>query len=157
MAHWVNWTGIIWAHRTEAPSMGPELIYTRFSVCIIMAVFWCSHGNPNSGGRCFSDSFACSWDSFPPIGLPCPALIIGVLFYWILFVISGHCLLETCSFLKRKWRGSGSGRERSWVGARRSEGRESGRGTVVGMYCLKEESISNFFLKKKEKEKRTGF
>lgn len=69
--------------------MGPELIYTRFSVCIIMAVFWCSHGNPNSGGRCFSDSFACSWDSFPPIGLPC--IIVSC------FVLFG-CLLEACSF-----------------------------------------------------------
>ena len=26
---------------------------------------------------CISDSFACSWDSFPPIGLPCPASIWG--------------------------------------------------------------------------------
>lgn len=27
----------------------------------------------NSGSGCVSDCFACSWDSFPSIGLPCPS------------------------------------------------------------------------------------
>lgn len=31
----------------------------------------------NGGSECVSDSFACSWESFPPIGLPCPAFALS--------------------------------------------------------------------------------
>jgi hypothetical protein len=49
-----------------------------------------------------SDSFACSWDSFPPIGLACPASISRLLPCLIeaRFVVFGCCLLKACSFLK---------------------------------------------------------
>lgn len=134
MAHWVNWTGIIWAHRTEAPSMGPELIYTRFSVCIIMAVFWCSHGNPNSGGRCFSDSFACSWDSFPPIGLPCPALIRAFASYYCILFCPVWLSLGGLLFFWRGSRSGGKGRRGT------AEVRVEGVKTVVQMYFMTEQS-----------------
>lgn len=32
---------------------------------------------PNRGSGAVSDSFVCSWDTFFPIGLPCPAMIQG--------------------------------------------------------------------------------
>jgi hypothetical protein len=46
------------------------------------------------------------------------------LFYFILF---GCCLLQACSFLKEKLRGSGSGKEGGEGELRRIEGRETGR------------------------------
>jgi hypothetical protein len=51
--------------------------------------------------------------------------------------------LETCSFLKKKWRESRSKVEEKWEGA----GRRGGRKTVVGMNHMREESIFNKKLK----------
>lgn len=36
---------------------------------------WSVCGTPNCGSGCVSDSFASSWDSFLPVGLPCPASV----------------------------------------------------------------------------------
>jgi hypothetical protein len=52
---------------------------------MVWMLAWCSCGIPNSGKRCTSDSFAGSWDSFPPIVLPCPASIWRHLSCLILF------------------------------------------------------------------------
>lgn len=43
----------------------------------------------------------CSWNSFPPIRLPCPASIWGPLpcLFMSHFVMLDCCLLESCSFL----------------------------------------------------------
>ena len=50
---------------------------------------------------------------FPSVGLPLPASIKGFCFCQIVscFVLSTCCVLETCSFLKRKYRGRGFGEE----------------------------------------------
>ena len=59
-------------------------------------------------------TLACSWDSFLPVGLPCLVSVWGLLpcFIVFYFVMFAYCLLEACSFLKRKsGRGSGSGEE----------------------------------------------
>lgn len=72
---------------------------------------WWFCGTPDSGSGCVFDSFACSWDLFPPIGFPSPTSIKRLLPYLIVsrFVVFGCHLSEACSFLKRKQRGSGPG------------------------------------------------
>lgn len=60
-------------------------------------------------------TLACSSDSFPHIGLPCPASIgrCPPCLTVSCFILFGCHLLEACYFLKRKWRKSGSeGEER---------------------------------------------
>lgn len=48
--------------------------------------------------------FTCSWDSFPPVTLPCPDLIWEELLSFIAycFVQVGCCSFDGCPFLKRK-------------------------------------------------------
>lgn len=63
----------------------------------------------------------CSWDSFPPTRVPCPASIRGLLCCLIVscFVLSSYLrLLETYSSLKRKKKGSCAGIKERWRGAR---------------------------------------
>lgn len=57
-----------------------------------------------SGTMCVSDSFLCSWDSFHLIELLCLDSLCWNLLYLIVscFILLGCCLLENCSFLKRK-------------------------------------------------------
>lgn len=56
------------------------------------------------------------------------------------FVLSGCCLLEICSFLERKQMACGPGREERGQGETKRSG---GRGNVVEIHCIREESISN--------------
>lgn len=69
--------------------------------------YGCWLGTPNSGYQCAADFFACSWYSFHSTGVFCPGLIRGLLPYLIAFCsfVFGWDLLETCPFLKRKWKG----------------------------------------------------
>lgn len=98
---------------------------------------------PNSWRGCIYDSFACSWESFPPNRLPYPASIWGLSSSFVLKVCY---LLETTSFLKRKGRGSGSRRDGRCVGE--LEGVQRGE-TVVRMSCMREKSIFNWTKGKK--------
>lgn len=52
---------------------------------------------------CVSDSFACSWDSFSPIGLPCVDSKLGLLlsFNVFCFVLLECLLLDTFFFFRR--------------------------------------------------------
>lgn len=77
-----------------------------------------------------------------PIGLSCPASIWGLLLCLIIscFALVGCHLLESCSFLKRKWRMSGSGGD--W--RQEGDGRNGGRGN-----CPWEVWDKNLFLIKK--------
>lgn len=98
---------------TESTKEGSYGLTETAWVCIRPSAYklwllaWCFYGTPNSGSRGISDSFACSWNSFPPIGLPCtvsiwrvfPCLIVPCL------VVFSCCLQEACSFLK----GNGGG------------------------------------------------
>lgn len=59
---------------TKFVSTGPGWVCTKFFV-YVMAVNLLLCGTPNSESGCFSDSFANSWDSFPPIRMPCPDTI----------------------------------------------------------------------------------
>lgn len=134
----------------EGTSTRPVWIYTRHgSLHILWLLAFCSCETQSSGSMWISNSFACSWDSFPPIGLPCPALIGRLLPCLIISVLPGCCLLETCSFLKRKQRGSGSEGERRLGGARMSGGRESSGWNVLyerRIYSLSP-SLSFLFLR----------
>lgn len=49
----------------------------------------------------------CSWDSFPPVELPCTASVWECLPRLVVFcfVMFGCCLIEACSFLKGKGKG----------------------------------------------------
>lgn len=58
-------------------------------------------------------------------------------------VLSVCCLMETCSFLK----GKGEGVD---LGERARLGGMEGEGTVVGMYCMREESTFNKIIKSVE-------
>lgn len=84
-------------------------------LCISVKAWWvCS--TPNNGNGCVSDSFVCPWDSFPPVGLPCPDSKWGLSLCSIVsyFVLFGCHLLEACYFLKMKWRVSRHGEEMRW-------------------------------------------
>lgn len=91
--------------------------------------------------------FTCSWDSFLPIGLPCPASIGGLSSSLVVSCFVCPVWLSSleglfvlfCFFLKRKWEGMDLGEKKGRYGGRRNRGRE----TVVGMYCIRE-SICNF-------------
>lgn len=117
---------------TEEPSMGPARIYSRPSACMLCLLTWCFGGTYNSGSRCVSDSFACSWDAFPPIRLSCLAqyedfcLVLTVSY----FAMFGCRLLEVNSFMK--------GNEREWISGRGEVGTELEEGerreTVVGIW-----------------------
>lgn len=87
--------------------MRPASVCSKFFVCVPWLLNWCFCGAPNSGSRCVSDSFAHSSDSFPFIGLPCPALIYGLALLPCLVVscvMFGCCLLVACSL-----KGNGDG------------------------------------------------
>lgn len=57
--------------------MGPSVVCTRSSAAICHDLAWCVYGTPNCGSGDVFDSFACSWDAFPPLVLPYPALMWG--------------------------------------------------------------------------------
>lgn len=61
----------------------------------------------NGESWCISNYFACLWMTFLLLGLPSPALIWGLspCLSVSSFVTSGCCLLKTCTFLKRKYKG----------------------------------------------------
>lgn len=124
------------AHKDWRASTGPARVGSRSSVCV-QAVSWRFCGPPNSRSGYTSDPF-------PPVGCcvqpryegKCLVLIVSC------FVLFGCQLLD--AFLKRKWRGSRSGKE-----GRQGElgGVERGE-TPVGMFCMREESNFNFKKKK---------
>lgn len=50
-------------------------------------------GSPISESMCSSSSFLCSWDSLPPVGLPCPARYEGfcLVFLYIVLYLFVFC------------------------------------------------------------------
>lgn len=58
----------------ETASLGPAMVCTS-SLVYVMTVSLHFYRTPNIRSRCTSDSFACSWNSFPPTGLPCTAWV----------------------------------------------------------------------------------
>ena len=111
---------------------------TRSSVCTLWLLAWWFCRTPNCGNRCVSDSFACSLRLFPPIGLPCTALI--GLIYCILLLAFGCCLLEACSFLLRERKG--------WI-RREDVDRNWQEETVIRIYYVR---ITIFFQKIKQSQ-----
>lgn len=105
-----------------------------------VSLVFCETVNCENG--CVSDSFPCSWSSFPPARLPCELWYEGFCFVLLYFVLP--CLdVVSCYFLV----GDGG-----WVDLGKKEvewlGEVKGGGTVVRMHCKREGSIFNL---KKEK------
>ena len=85
------------------------------------------------------DSLACSWDPFPPTGLPCPALILGFVSGLVVscYAVFSWYPWEACSFLKGNRGGEDLGErggERGLLG-----GVERGK---TGMYCIREKQTN---------------
>lgn len=121
----------------QMASKGPAWVCIRF-VYILWLLAWCSCETPKSGSRCISDSFTCPWDTFPPVGLPCPASIWGVSLCLTVssFYLPGFCFLEACSFLNRKQRGRRSEGKGRWGGARRNGRGMEGRRVKLWLGCI---------------------
>lgn len=84
----------------EVASRGPAWVCTRFSG-YVMAVSLVLCGTPKGGIRYTPDYLACSWDSFPPAGLPCLTSIEGLL----------PCFTVSCICHRRREGGGGQQRE----------------------------------------------
>lgn len=98
----------------------------QFLCVYVMAVDWCIFRTLISGTGCISDSFACCWVSFLPIGVLCPNLMWGILpcLIGFCFVLFGCHLLEAYFFLKRKWKGIRLGEKRKvWVASKSGRGK----------------------------------
>lgn len=108
---------------TEMSSVGPAWIIRKSSVYILWLLACCACENSDSRNRCISDScplqqlFCFYWTAVSSLDRR-----TFVLSYCIFFVLSSCHFLETCSFLKRRSWGHGSGREGRWVGAARKSG-----------------------------------
>lgn len=120
------------------------------SAYVLWLLAWCCYGPPDSKSCCISDSFACSWYSFPSICFLCLALRWGFSFCVIVScpVLFDSHLSDVCLFLKWKQTGSGSWGER---GTRRGEGRAD-CGLVLLYERILDFSIQN--LKKKSQTTR---
>lgn len=117
----------------------PACFRTRFYAYMFCLLAWYFCGTPNCGRVCFCDSLACSWDSFPPAGSPCPAWTWGILPCLIVScaAVFGCCVLEACSFLQKKPKWSGSEGDKTGEGV----GRSGGRGNCAGNCIVCEKNV----------------
>lgn len=113
MTHGINSMGLAktrweWSSKNEACKGLQQLLCVYV---MVIRLLFC--GTPCSGNVFVSNSFDCSWDSFSPIVLLCPASIWGLLPHLsitrFLFLILFY-LLETYSVMKVDgiWKFSGS-------------------------------------------------
>jgi hypothetical protein len=110
--------------------------------------------NPKLGSQQVSDSFACSWDSLPPVGLLCSAnMRVFTLSNCIMYCLVWLLSLGELLFSEGKWKRSGVGRDGRWGKLRGMEGGE----TVVRMYYVREEFICNKNRKKKKETVNENF
>lgn len=108
-------TGLTRAHRDWSSNHG-TCMGLQWALCIYVIVVNVFVGFLIPGARVVSDSFACSWDLFPPAGLPLPALMWDFMPSLVqsFYAVFGWYLWEDCSFLKGKeeqWRGEVGGWE----------------------------------------------
>lgn len=104
----------------EAASTGPSWVCIRPSVPMLELFPWWLCGTLNSGSRCMSDCFACSWDYFPTNAPSCPASIFCLVLPYLVL----SCLTASHGGLLFFWRenqrasgpvgASGSERRRNW-------------------------------------------
>lgn len=117
-------------------------VHQVLCTCVQQSASWAC-GTPNRGNSCISDSF-------PPIELPCPALMGGTSPCLVSCFVPFDCqLLEASSFLKQKWRESGSGGKGMW-----EQSSEEWREGSSGQDVLYERKL---YFQEKEKEKRNDF
>lgn len=112
--------GITVTERAIRTCIGLHQIFWVYVMAVRLVFLW----TPNNRSMCVSHSFACSWDSSPPVGLPCPVYIRGLL-PWLTavtwFVLFDCWLLKAYSFVQRKLAGANIGKkgglgeaEKSW-------------------------------------------
>lgn len=114
-------------------SKGYARFCTSSSASMLRLLSWCLSGTPNIGRYCTSDSFDSMWDSYLPVGFPCPDSVWGLLSSHTVycFVVFDCCMLFF----------SEEGMEGKKIWKRREEWRElEGGKTMVRLYCIKEES-----------------
>lgn len=79
--------------------------------------------------------------------LPCCILVVAAVLFVVMLIVAmfGCCLLESCSFLKgdRGVVDPGDRGGRSWRVGGEDLGEVEGGKTVVGIYCVREESTFN--------------
>lgn len=112
-------------------STGPAGVCTTSSGYMLSLLAWWFCGSLNCRSRCVFESLACSWDSFPPAVLPCPALVWGVLLCLLYVLVFSCCLFEAWFFSEGRWRASESGKEGRWWGAVRVERGETEIGIII--------------------------
>lgn len=114
----------IWAHRDKCSNHGTYMGLYLVLILLIIAIRLVSNGTPDCESKWVSDSFACSQNSFTPIGFLCRDLIWKFLLHLILyfyFVMLCCFLLEACSFQVRQ-EGNES-RGKGWGKTQSNEGR----------------------------------
>ena len=84
-----------------------------------------------------SNSCAFSWALFL-CWVALSSFDVMVLFFSC-YILYYYYPLEACSFLMRRKKGSGSG----WEGSGEELGGVEGGETIIGIYCMKKESIFN--------------
>lgn len=130
----------------RAISIRPTLVCSMSSACMLWPLSYCFCGTPNSGSVCISDSFACWWDSFPPVGMLCPVSVWGISSCLIVssFLVYGCFLLEFFIFFLT---GNGGGVDRGKRGGNGGSWDEWKERKLVWIYYIRKQSI--FIFKKK--------
>lgn len=108
--------------KTETASLRPAWACIGLLCYMLWLLAWCFVGLLRVGVG-ISLTLLPALGTLPPVGLPCPASI----WRWLMpyFVIFASHVPETCSFLKRRQSGSGSGVKGTLKWAGRSGGREN--------------------------------
>lgn len=95
-------------HLPKQQAWGLLGFYTKSSACLLWLLSWCFCRTLNSGSSCASDSFACSWDSVPPMGC-LDRKSFAVSHYCILISLDWLQSPGRLSFLEKEHRKSRSG------------------------------------------------
>lgn len=106
--HRINLLVLISAHRDWINNPEPVLIHTKSSTYVIIVHHGVLVEHLTMETGTVSDSLICLWDSFPPPGLSCSALIWGDL----PILIETFYARKICPFLKRN--GGGGGQWKDW-------------------------------------------
>jgi hypothetical protein len=97
----------IQAQRLKQQAQGLPGLHQVLCVCII-AFSLVFYGTPDCENDRVSDSCACSWDSLPPVGLPCLTSIGWVLLYFLIlchmvFINSLLCIENLTCYFPVRW------------------------------------------------------
>ena len=103
------------------------------------------------GSKYASDSFACSWNSFPTFGLSYPDFIENLCLVLLYLVLLCFIFFSLGDLLFPEWKPTGSGSEENGNGG---AGKMERRETMIRMYYMREESIFLKLLNFSKRRKR---